>query len=154
MFGLFIENGPLRISQTGDGPDDFKLTAADRTWADDYNVIYLDQPVNTGFSYGNSSNTDMQQGADEFVTFLDVFYSTYPEFKSVDLHLTGESYGGKYLPLFTTTILARNADSSQGFKIPLKTTMITDPFVSPVTQRSNEYRLPEGLGILDKTNMD
>lgn len=50
MFGLFLENGPLRI-QKGEGLDDFKLSPASQAWTDDYHVIFLDQPVNTGFSY-------------------------------------------------------------------------------------------------------
>ena len=58
MFGLFLENGPLRVNKTGDA-DEFKLYAPEQAWTDDYNVVFLDQPVNTGFSYGNTSNTDM-----------------------------------------------------------------------------------------------
>jgi carboxypeptidase C (cathepsin A) len=39
MFGLFYENGPLRVEQNG---DEFKLTGASRSWADDYNIVFLD----------------------------------------------------------------------------------------------------------------
>ena len=42
MFGLFLENGPLRVTKTGTGPDDYELHAAARSWADSYNMIYLD----------------------------------------------------------------------------------------------------------------
>jgi len=42
MFGLFYENGPLRIAQGPGGDDEFKISAAAESWADDYNVIYLD----------------------------------------------------------------------------------------------------------------
>ena len=52
MFGLFLENGPLRVRRNGTGPDDFVLSAADASWADDYSVVFIDQPVGTGFSYG------------------------------------------------------------------------------------------------------
>ena len=60
MFGLFLENGPLRVKRTGDGSDDFELYAAENSWADSYNLIFLDQPVGTGFSYGDSYLTSMQ----------------------------------------------------------------------------------------------
>ena len=50
----------------------------------------------------------MKTGSDEFIKFLVLFYQKYPEFKTRDLVLTGESYGGKYLPLFTYEILEYN----------------------------------------------
>ena len=53
MFGLFLENGPLRVERTGPGLDDLELRAADKAWSDDYHLLFVDQPVNTGFSYAN-----------------------------------------------------------------------------------------------------
>ena len=60
MFGLFLENGPLRVNVTGPGVDDRVLYPSEHSWTDTYNVIFLDQPVNTGFSFGDSVITDMQ----------------------------------------------------------------------------------------------
>jgi cathepsin A (carboxypeptidase C) len=137
MFGLFLENGPLKVTQ-GKGLDDFKISPADKAWTDDYHVIFVDQPINTGFSYGKKSLTSMKEGADEFVKFIEMFYSKYPELSKNDFLLTGESYGGKYLPLFTHAILERNKKDVP-FKIPLKATMIGDPFPSPITQRTNMH---------------
>ena len=54
--------------------DDWELSAPDKAWTDDYHVIYVDQPVGTGFSYGDTYLTDMNVGAAEFVTFLVSFY--------------------------------------------------------------------------------
>ena len=59
MFGLFLENGPLKVTRTGPGDDDFELRAAQNSWADTYNMVFLDQPVGTGFSYGDSFLTSM-----------------------------------------------------------------------------------------------
>jgi len=70
MFALFLENGPLRVTFS----DDWELSAPDKAWTDDYHVIYVDQPVGTGFSYGDTYLTDMNVGAAEFVTFLVSFY--------------------------------------------------------------------------------
>lgn len=45
LLGLLVENGPLRVSREG--------TAAFRrdTWAQEASVLYVDQPVGTGFSH-------------------------------------------------------------------------------------------------------
>jgi len=70
MFGLFIENGPLRVVQTGTTLDDFEIKKADKAWTDDYHVVYLDQPANVGFSWGTSFIDNEQEGSYEFSRFL------------------------------------------------------------------------------------
>ena len=71
MFGVFLENGPLRVH--GDA-ENLSLTAAAEAWSDHYNLIFIDQPINTGFSYGNQSLTSMVDGADEFLEFTIKFF--------------------------------------------------------------------------------
>lgn len=153
MFGLFLENGPLRVTK-GDGDAAFKLSPAEHAWTDDYNVIFLDQPVGTGFSFGDSYLTSMSQGASEFLDFMIQFLEHYPEFQTRDLHLTGESYAGKYLPLFTFRVLEYNKHPTNTMKIPLKTTMIGDPYPSPVLQRTHMHLVPRGLNVIDDVNLD
>lgn len=74
MFGLFIENGPLRVVQTGTTLDDFEIKKADKAWTDDYHVVYLDQPANVGFSWGTSFIDNEQEGSYEFSRFLVKFF--------------------------------------------------------------------------------
>ncbi|KAG0052155.1 hypothetical protein BGZ83_002928 [Gryganskiella cystojenkinii] len=45
MIGLFFENGPIRVTE------DMKLARQSVSWADDYTMLFIDQPVGTGFSY-------------------------------------------------------------------------------------------------------
>lgn len=108
LFGLFLEHGPLRVTRNGTGSDDFELSKADVAWADTYNVIYLDQPVGTGFSYGESYVSDNHVGSADFRSFLLQFFAQYPEFSTRAFYLTGESYGGKFLSLYTHDILEYN----------------------------------------------
>ena len=67
-------------------------------------VLYLDQPVGTGFSYG-ANDTDVLTSIDditrEFVNFVDSFLTMYPEYKSPrKVILMGESKIGKFIPSF------------------------------------------------------
>ncbi|CAG8453970.1 1051_t:CDS:2 [Racocetra fulgida] len=49
MDGLFLENGPWRMNS------DQSLRIIDGSWIEFANVLYVDQPVGTGFSYVNST---------------------------------------------------------------------------------------------------
>jgi len=73
----------------------------------------------------------MQDGATEFTNFMIRFYEQFPELRENDFYLTGESYAGKYLPLFSKTLLERNKAVEEGDKINLKATLIIDPYPSP-----------------------
>jgi carboxypeptidase C (cathepsin A) len=62
----------------------------------------------------------MQEGSQEFISFVLQFYEKYPELKANRLFLTGESYAGKYLPLFSYDILQYNKNlKPEDFHIPL-----------------------------------
>jgi len=43
-------------------------------------MIYIDQPVGTGFSYGPNLLTTMDEAADEFVIFLGNLFDKYSSF--------------------------------------------------------------------------
>lgn len=101
MFGLWLENGPLRVKRTGTTDDDYIInTNPEGSWVDIANIVFLDQPVGVGFSYGSPLLGDMSVGAEEFISFMLSFYDLYPEFKTRKLYITGESYAGKYIPIF------------------------------------------------------
>lgn len=50
----------------------------------------------------------MDEGAEEVVNFFLEFYKMYPEFKNTKLLITGQSYAGKYLPIFAKHIIDHN----------------------------------------------
>jgi vitellogenic carboxypeptidase-like protein len=64
MFGLFAENGPLRVSRNGTGTGDFQVHLprdGQGSWLDEgVDIVFVDQPVGTGFSFGDSLATTMQ----------------------------------------------------------------------------------------------
>ena len=98
--------------------------------------------------------TDAQVASEELLSFVIQFFELYPEYKQKQFYLTGESYAGKYLPLFAHGILEHNKRPEVDFKIPLVSTMIIDPYPSPVIQRTHMHLVPHALGIVDDNNMN
>jgi serine carboxypeptidase-like clade 2 len=76
------------------------------------NVLYVDSPAGVGFSYTqNASDYDVGDArtAADLVVFLQGFLQRYPQFQANDFWVTGESYGGKYVPNLALAILEANA---------------------------------------------
>ena len=60
------------------------------------NLLYVDQPAGTGFSYVTSPLgyvTNEREIATELWNFLLEFYKLYPKYSTLDLYVFGESYG-------------------------------------------------------------
>jgi carboxypeptidase C (cathepsin A) len=91
----------------------------------------------------------MKEAGKEFVTFIENFYEMYPEFLKHDLYLTGESFAGKYLPLYSNLLM-----DIEHNKYNLKAMLMGDPFTAPVTQRTHMPVLPFALDIVDDSNKD
>lgn len=65
-----------------------------------YHLMAVDNPVGAGFAYtttGGYVKTELEMRT-QFVYALRGFYAKHPEYKNNPLWITGESYGGKYVP--------------------------------------------------------
>eukprot|EP00512_Aurantiochytrium_limacinum_P012053 CAMPEP_0171570154 /NCGR_PEP_ID=MMETSP0961-20121227/2775_1 /TAXON_ID=87120 /ORGANISM="Aurantiochytrium limacinum, Strain ATCCMYA-1381" /LENGTH=662 /DNA_ID=CAMNT_0012124589 /DNA_START=247 /DNA_END=2235 /DNA_ORIENTATION=+ len=136
----FLFHGPLRVKANGTG-----VERTNQTWSRLANVVYLDQPVGTGFSFGEPLLDNMEEVASEFVTFMHAFYKLHEWSRGLPLYLTGESYGGKYLPVFTQALHKAG--------ISVKATLIGNPLVAPLRQRNRMHVLPNALGLLDSAHL-
>lgn len=139
MNALWTGNGPLRVNETGSSVkgEDFEITY-DTTisWAAAGDLLWVDQPVGTGWSYGEHMVTNLDEIASEFVEFLLQFYEEFPVYKERELVITGESFAGKYLSYTSRAILDYNEDASHGFKFDLKNLILSNPLVDTPTERS------------------
>ncbi|PVU98688.1 hypothetical protein BB559_001379 [Furculomyces boomerangus] len=102
LLGLFTELGPCRVNEHGNDtiPNNY-------SWNDDAHVIFLDQPLNVGFSHGSDAFDSFTAGEDVFA-FLQLFTHLFPDYSSGKLHVFGESYGGHYVPAVAKAIMDNN----------------------------------------------
>lgn len=61
-------------------------------------MIYIDEPIGTGFSYGNDTVFGTVSAAPYVWKLLQVFFTQFPKYESRDFGLFTESYGGHYGP--------------------------------------------------------
>jgi hypothetical protein len=82
--GLLFELGPCRIADEGKN-----TTYNPYSWTESANVIFLDSPVQVGYSYGSKTVSNSQDTAEDVYSFLQLFYEKFPKFKDVDFHISG-----------------------------------------------------------------
>nr|XP_040047093.1 retinoid-inducible serine carboxypeptidase isoform X1 [Gasterosteus aculeatus aculeatus] len=87
-FGNFAEIGPL----------DGDLKPRKTSWVQAASVLFVDNPVGTGFSYTDRPDayaTDVATVASDMLVLLRHFFKAKSEFQSVPFYIFSESYGGK-----------------------------------------------------------
>jgi len=76
------------------------------------NILFLESPAGVGFSYSNTTSDYKKAGdkstAKDAYVFLINWLERFPEYKTRDFYITGESYAGHYVPQLASTILHNN----------------------------------------------
>ena len=93
------------------------------TFIAEANVLFLESPAGVGFSYSNTTSDYQNVGdnktASDSYKFLINWLEKFPEYKTRDFYITGESYAGHYVPQLAYTIVSENKITNQT-KINLK----------------------------------
>jgi len=102
LTGLFLELGPCSVN--AEGTDS---VFNPYSWNNNASVIFLDQPMNVGFSYGPGV-TNTNAAAQDVLAFLQIFFNEYKQYGQLDFHIAGESYAGHYIPVIANEVLSYN----------------------------------------------
>ncbi|KAJ7035170.1 alpha/beta-hydrolase [Mycena alexandri] len=100
--GLMTENGPIYVN------GDYSIVNNNYGWSQLADVVWVDQPVGTGYSTSDTESYVANEGqmAEDFVGFLSNMVKIFPSLATRPLHLMGESYAGRYIPYITKTIFS------------------------------------------------
>ncbi|MCJ1285242.1 hypothetical protein MMC26_004582 [Xylographa opegraphella] len=144
LTGLFMELGPSRVD------DNLNLVFNPYSWNANASVIFLDQPVNVGYSYSGGSVSNTIAAGKDVYALMTLFFKQFPEYAHQDFHIAGESYAGHYIPVFTSEILSHKKRN-----INLKSVLIGNGLTDGLSQYP--YYRPMACGdggwpaVLDKT---
>ena len=70
-------------------------------------MLYIEAPAGVGYSYGETladRTFDDTTSAQDNLNGILAWFEKFPEFKGHDLYISGESYGGIYVPLVSYNI--------------------------------------------------
>ncbi|KAK1433516.1 hypothetical protein QVD17_10427 [Tagetes erecta] len=135
-YGAMEELGPFRVNSDGK-----TLYRNDYAWNNVANVIFLESPAGVGFSYSNRSSdytTGDKRTAKDSYTFLINWLNRFPQYKSRDFFITGESYAGHYVPQLASLILSENEKTNKMI-INLKGIAIGNAWIDDSTSYEGMY---------------
>ncbi|CAN0887511.1 Serine carboxypeptidase-like 46 [Linum grandiflorum] len=138
--GAFSEHGPFQPNAAG------VLVNNDYSWNKEANMLYLESPAGVGFSY--SANTSFYNLVNDTITakdnlvFLQQWLLKFPEYKTRDLFITGESYAGHYVPQLAQLIVQSRAN------LNLKAIAIGNPLLEFDTDMNGEGKFYWSHGLI------
>ncbi|RUP41523.1 hypothetical protein BC936DRAFT_138297, partial [Jimgerdemannia flammicorona] len=91
----FVQFSPCLVNEHGNA-----TKRNNYSWNAFANVLFLDQPVNVGYSYGESKVASTAAAAKHVYVFLQLFFGEFLRYSELPFHIAGESYG--FLPLINT----------------------------------------------------
>ncbi|CAN4114995.1 unnamed protein product [Withania somnifera] len=147
---LFYENGPFTVSKN------LSLVPNEYGWDKVSNLIYVDQPTGTGFSY-SSDRRDLCHGeacvSDDLYDFIQAFFEEHPELVKNDFYITRESYAGHYIPAFAARVHKGNK-GKEGTHINLKGFAIGNGLIDPKIQYAAYTDYALDMGLISKSDHD
>jgi carboxypeptidase C (cathepsin A) len=81
MDGALMEIGPYRLK------DDEHLMYNEGSWDEFANLLFVDNPVGTGFSYVDTDSFlhELSEMADHFITFMEKWFAIFPQYEHDDV---------------------------------------------------------------------
>ncbi|KJA20867.1 hypothetical protein HYPSUDRAFT_68192 [Hypholoma sublateritium FD-334 SS-4] len=118
--GLFMELGPCRVSDANG------TKFHPESWNSNANIFFIDQPVGVGFSYAGHGETvsTTEDAAKDVAAFVAIFFAHFSKFQGRAFHMAGESYGGRYIPVFASEVYDQNAKLVEAGMVPINLTSI------------------------------
>ncbi|MQL81884.1 hypothetical protein Taro_014354 [Colocasia esculenta] len=133
-FGEAEELGPFLTQQ---GVPELKFNK--HAWNKEANLLFLESPVGVGFSYTNTSSDLDELGdkvaANNSYTFLVNWFKQFPQYKSHDFYISGESYAGHYVPQLAEKIFDQNKITQKENYINLKGFIIGNALMDDETDQ-------------------
>ncbi|CAA7026678.1 unnamed protein product [Microthlaspi erraticum] len=146
---LAFEIGPLTFKTDEYNGSLPSLVSTSYSWTKVANIIFLDQPVETGFSYSTTplSETPSDTGeAKQTYEFLQKWLLEHPEFVSNPLYVGGDSYAGIVVPAIVQQISIGNEHGNKPMN--LKGYVLGNPSTDLDQDHNSKIPYAHGMGLI------
>ncbi|MQM16685.1 hypothetical protein Taro_049645 [Colocasia esculenta] len=137
-FGALEELGPFRVMS--DGRTLFRNPYA---WNAVANVLFLESPAGTGYSYSNTtsdySRCSDARSAEDALVFLLNWMERFPEYKRRDFYIAGESYAGHFVTQLARCVCRHNLQQQPPNNINLKGVLMGNAVLNADTDNRGMY---------------
>ena len=157
---LWLQGGP-GVSGTGVGnflelgPLDEKLKPRNASWTRTANILFVDNPVGSGFSiYEKTSDIPdtVDKISKDLITLLQIFMHEHHYFRNNSLYIFGQSYGGKMAPALGYYL--HKAIKEGKIRCNLRGVGIGNGFVSPIDFVLSISPILYQMGAIDDQHYD
>uniref|UniRef100_A0A0D9ZH27 Uncharacterized protein n=1 Tax=Oryza glumipatula TaxID=40148 RepID=A0A0D9ZH27_9ORYZ len=149
--GLIYEIGPLFFDFHGYKGGLPTLHYKANSWTKISNVIFVDSPPGTGFTYATtaegfkSSDTIVVH---QLYTFIQKWFDDHPQFSLNPFYVSGDSYSGIIIPTLTMEI-AKGKESRNERHLNLKGYIAGNPLTDTTHDDNSKFPFLHSLGIID-----
>ncbi|KAK5690911.1 hypothetical protein LTR97_012074 [Elasticomyces elasticus] len=130
--GFFQENGYINWGWGQHAPE-----INPYGWPTLSNILWVEQPVGTGFSIGTPNATNEEDIAADFVKFFKNFDTLFG-IENYQIYVTGESYAGRYVPYISNAMLEEQDECY----FNLSGALMYDPCIGKFDYQNEVYTLP------------
>ncbi|OAO93684.1 hypothetical protein AXX17_AT5G33520 [Arabidopsis thaliana] len=148
--GLLFENGPLTMKldvYNGTLPS---LVSTTYSWTKTSSIIFLDQPVGTGFSYSRTQQFNKPSDSGEakrIHEFLQKWLGKHQVFSSNPFYVAGDSYSGLVVPATVQEISKGNYECCNP-PINLQGYVLGNPLTDYTTGSNSRIPFAHGMALI------
>ncbi|KAL6876355.1 hypothetical protein ACP4OV_012927 [Aristida adscensionis] len=143
--------GPLKFDVAGYTEGFPRLVYFQDSWTKVSNVIFLDAPMGTGFSYAREEagyNISLTASGRQHHTFLRRWLAEHPEFASNPLYLGGDSYSGYTVPVAAMDIANHNDGNDEALRLNLKGYLVGNAGTDNRYEKGGRVPFMHGMGLI------
>ncbi|KAH7689935.1 Peptidase S10 serine carboxypeptidase protein [Dioscorea alata] len=150
FYALAFQNGPLKFRNVKHNGSLPTLVYHPFSWTKVSNMIFLDSPVGTGYSFSNTPQTCINGDVTSSLRvhkFIRKWLIDHPKFLSNPLYVCGDSYAGKVVP-FITHLISQGIESGVQPILNLKGYLLGNPFTGEVIDVNARVPYAHNMGII------
>uniref|UniRef100_A0ACD6APQ5 Uncharacterized protein n=1 Tax=Avena sativa TaxID=4498 RepID=A0ACD6APQ5_AVESA len=155
LSGLLFEIGPLKFDVAGYTEGFPRLVYFEDSWTKVSNVIFVDAPMGTGFSYAREQqglNVSLTGTGVQLRVFLEKWIADHPEFASNPIYIGGDSYSGYTVPVAALEIANHNdvvdRASGGGLRLNLHGYLVGNPATDDRYDEWGKVPFLHGMGLI------